>query len=197
MREEWGKSNQGDISTESRTDGIKTNLLCCEVCSPREPFPSGPQLLTAPAGAAAPPLPSPEDFQVPGSCSHSTEMLEVTAQARDGSVCKCLFFLSKRRQRTDWLCRATGYFMLKPVEKIWNANFHQHLQQVPRAVPFKLQLLHCSSKGTDPRTKASFSHSVNKHFLKALIKRLFTEPEGSPPRSSQLVAFQLGDQVEL
>lgn len=107
------------------------------------------------------------------------------------------FFLSKRRQRTDWLCKATGYFMLKPVEKIWNANFDQHLQQVPRAVPFKLQLLHCSSKGTDPRTKASFSHSVNKHFLKALIKRLFTEPEGSPPRSSQLVAFQLGDQVEL
>lgn len=57
------------------------------------------------------------------------------------------FFLSKRRQRTGWLCRATGYFMLKPVDKIWNANFHQHLQQVPRAVPFKLQLLHCSSKG--------------------------------------------------
>lgn len=35
-----GQIQPGGHSTKSRTEGIKTNLLCCEVCSPQEPFPS-------------------------------------------------------------------------------------------------------------------------------------------------------------
>lgn len=73
--------------------------------------------------------------------------------------------------------------MFKPVEKIWNANFHQHLQQVARAAPFKLQLLCWSSKGTDPLTKAPFIPTVNKHSLNVLMKRCFAEPEGRPPHT--------------
>lgn len=46
-------------------------------------------------------------------------------QAARGTFKTFFTFFSNEKEKEDLLWRVSGYFMSKPVVKIWNENFHQ------------------------------------------------------------------------